>query len=197
MRLGVLGGTFDPVHFGHLILAEHAREQLTLQRVLFVPAGQPWRKVGREITSAEQRVAMLSLALQCNRAFTVSEAEIERSGPSFTVDTLRGLRREQRQAEMFFIMGEDALADLPNWKEPQRILQLASLAVAPRGGGTSIDGVQRKVLGLTERVIWLNSPTIGISASEIRERVRLGRSIRYLVPTDVERYIVEQGLYLA
>ena len=195
MKLGVLGGTFDPVHMGHLMLGESAREELGLDKVLFVPAGQPWRKADREITAAEHRVAMLRLATEENPAFEVSLVEVERNGPSYTVDTLEALSGEDR--ELYCILGVDAFEDLPNWKEPKRIAELAVLAVTGRPGYREGVEVSKKLLSLRlgERVVWFHMPKLGMSASAIREHVRLGKSIRYLVPEAVEDYIRAHGLY--
>ena len=132
MRVGVLGGTFDPVHRGHLTLARAARDELALDELLFVPAGKPWRKAGRIVAPAIHRLAMLRLALEDEAAFRVETMEMDRAGPSYTADTLEALRAARPGDELFFIAGEDALADLPNWVRPERILELATLAVARR-----------------------------------------------------------------
>lgn len=190
MKLGVLGGTFDPVHIGHLILAESARDQLGLDRVLFVPAGHPWRKEGREIASSGDRVAMLRLAIEGNDPFAVSLVEVEQVGPSYTHVTLKEIAEANSGAEMYFILGRDALTDLPNWKDPDRIMELATLVAAERVG----EVIAAPVQGVA-RATWLQMPLIEISATAIRERVRRGRSIRYLVPPAVEAYIRERGLY--
>ncbi len=197
MRLGILGGTFDPVHQGHLILAEWARGELALESVLFVPAGLPWRKAERSIGAVEHRLAMLRLATADNSAFEVSTMEMERSGASYTADTLERLHEQRPGSELVFLLGQDALADLPNWRRPQRILELATLAVACRSGpeSSALDEAERKLPGLSGRLVWLAMPLIEVSASLIRERVRKGLSIRYLVPEAVEAYIREQGLY--
>ncbi|MBI2913068.1 MAG: nicotinate-nucleotide adenylyltransferase [Chloroflexi bacterium] len=198
MRLGVLGGTFDPVHLGHLILGETAREQLRLERLLFVVARQPWRKAARAVAPAEHRLAMLRLAAAGNPWFEVSTMELERPGPTYTVDTLEGLRRENRGAELFFLVGSDALLDLPNWRQPERIVELATLALARRpGGGLERGDLSERLPGLTSRVVEIDMPLIDISASAVRERVRKGLSIRYLAPEAVEAYIRELGLYRA
>jgi nicotinate-nucleotide adenylyltransferase len=192
-RLGVLGGTFDPVHNGHLVLAEAAREQLGLETVLFIPAGQPWRKTGREITAAEHRVEMVRLAIEDNPAFAVSVIEIQHRGPSYMVETLRKLQSEYAGAAPMMILGEDALADLPNWKEPEEIARLATLAVARRGEAGP--RVPPDVEALGARVEWVEMPLLGISSTDVRRRVDGGRSIRYLVPAAVEEYIRERRLY--
>jgi nicotinate-nucleotide adenylyltransferase len=198
VRLGVLGGTFDPPHVGHLILAEEARTRLQLDRVLFVPAGDPWRKAGQEITPAEHRVGMVRLLLASDPYFEVSTLEVERRGPSYTVDTLEALHREHGPGlELYFILGEDALHDLPNWKEPARIVSLAWLAVAPRVAerGWPRAALEAAVPGLSERVVPLPMPTIDISSTALRERARAGLGLRYLVPLAVEEYIRRHGLY--
>jgi nicotinate-nucleotide adenylyltransferase len=198
MRLGVLGGTFDPPHVGHLILAEEARTRLQLERVLFVPAGDPWRKAGQEVTPVEHRLAMVRLLLASDPYFEVSTLEVERQGPSYTVDTLEALHRQYGPGlELYFILGEDALHDLPNWKEPARLISLAWLAVAPRPPerGWTRAGLEAGVPGLSRRIVPLPMPTIDISSTALRERPRAGLSLRYLVPLAVEEYIRQHGLY--
>lgn len=200
VRVGVLGGTFDPIHIGHLVLAEQAREQLALGEVLFVPAGDPWRKAGRRITPAGDRVAMVELAIAGNPAFHVCRIEVERPGPSYSVETLARLAAERPEAELYFILGEDALFDLPNWKDPAGIVSLARIAVAARGPASRLDALpperlDRLVPGLGARFVRVEMPAIGVSATDLRERVRRGGTVRYLVPEAVERYIGERGLY--
>ena len=197
MRVGVLGGTFDPVHRGHLALARAARDELGLDEVRFVPAGQPWRKAGRIVAPAEHRLAMLRLALAGQSAFRVEALELERPGPSYTADTLEALAEAGPGDELFFIVGEDALADLPNWVRPERILELAILAVARRADVTpsALAEAEAKLAGLTERAVWLKMPLVPVSATEIRERVRRGEPVEGLVPPPVEAYIREHGLY--
>jgi nicotinate-nucleotide adenylyltransferase len=197
LRLGVLGGTFDPVHVGHLILGEVARQELALGRVIFVPAGQPWRKGGRKIAPGADRLQMLRLATAGNPAFEVSILEIERPGPSYTEVTLEALHGENPGAELFFILGGDALTDFPRWHDPQHIAELATLAVAERGDAV-LAGVAEVVLpGVHVRLCQLRMPRVDINATAIRENVRDGRSIRYLVPDAVAAYIAERGLYRA
>lgn len=197
MRLGLLGGTFDPVHRGHLALARAARDELGLDEVLFLPAGQPWRKAGQMIASNEHRLAMLRRALEGEAAFQVSRLELERPGPSYTADTLEALRDDRPEDELFFLLGEDALMDLPNWERPRRILELARLAVARRADSSpeALEEAERRLPGLGERVVWLKMPAVAVSATEIRERVREGQPIGGLVPATVEEYIRKQGLY--
>ena len=197
MRLGILGGTFDPVHRGHLALAHAACDELSLDEVLFLPAGQPWRKAGRIIASNEHRLAMLRRALEGEAAFPVSTLELERPGPSYTADTLEALKVDRPEDELFFLLGEDALMDLPNWERPQRILELAMLAVARRADTSpkALEETERHLPGLGERVIWLKMSAVAVSATEIRERVRGGQPIGDLALATVEEYIREQGLY--
>lgn len=198
MKVGILGGTFDPIHLGHLILAESARDRLLLERVIFVPAGHPWRKAGRAIAPAVHRLAMLELAVADNPLFFTSTIEVDQEGPAYTVDTLSRLRSEMDLAdELFFIIGADSLADFPNWREPQRIIALASLAVGQRPGSPQIleADLERAVPGLARRVSRFTMPAIDVSSTDTRQRCRDGRSIRYLVPLAVEAYIHRHHLY--
>jgi nicotinate-nucleotide adenylyltransferase len=191
VRIGILGGTFDPVHLGHLLLAECAREELSLDEVLLVPAREPWRKSHRAITAAEHRLAMLELAIAGNDGFGISDIELRRPGPTYTADTLEALAGERLDDEFYFIVGADALADLPQWHEPQRVVAHALLAVAPRAG---LDA-EVALAGMEDRVRRFNAPRIEISSTEIRARVAAGRSIRYQVPHAVAAYIASHGLY--
>ena len=201
MKLGVLGGTFDPPHIGHLILAEEARLSLGLGQVLFVPAGAPWRKAGQELSAREDRLAMVRLAVGDNPDFAVSSLEVEREGPSYTAETLAELCDQLgRETEFFFIMGADSLGDFPHWHQPQRILELARLAVAerpePEDAGFGEVLAEEVAGAMRQRVVWLRMPRIDISATAVRDRVRRGLSIRYWVPLAVEKYIREHGLYV-
>ncbi len=192
MNLGVLGGTFDPVHMGHLVLAECARDQLSLDRVIFVPAGDPWRKALRAITPALHRVEMVRLAVAGNEAFALDDREVRRSGPSYTSETLRELSASFSRGEvLYFLLGEDALADLPNWRDPAAIVREARLAIAPRKDSPPVESP----LLAGARVDRLDMPYIGISSTDIRQRVHERRSVRYLVPEAVEAYIRKQKLY--
>ena len=194
-RLGVLGGTFDPIHMGHLILGEAAREQLDLDLVLFVPTGQPWRKAGRDISPARDRLAMVQLAIEGNPAFEASSIETEREGPSYSHETLEILANDNPGAALYLILGTDALVDLPHWRSPERIVELATLAVASRTDGGGGDQSEAALAGFQARVLKLSMPEIGISASVIRERVAHGKSVRYLVSPGVAAYIKECSLY--
>jgi nicotinate-nucleotide adenylyltransferase len=187
MRIGVFGGTFDPVHLGHLILAEQCREQGRLDQVLFVPAARPPHKRDQELTPFAQRMEMLQLAIAGQPAFQVDELEKDRPGPSYTADTLEELHRRQPDAELFLLVGGDALRDLPSWHEPQRILARAKLLVMARAGAP--------VASAPVEVQRVEVPLIEISSTDVRRRVRDGRSVRYLIPRAVEAYVKEKGLY--
>jgi len=197
-RVGVFGGSFDPVHLGHLIVAEHCREQCGLDRVLFVPAARPPHKPTQTLTDGRHRLEMIKLAIAGNEAFDASELELKREGPSYTVDTLEALQQNFPQAELYLLMGADMLMDFPTWRAPQRILELARIAVCNRPG-VAVDlesgGPLQFMQLLRRRLVHVAIPQVGISATEIRGRIRSGRSIRYLVPRAVECYILENCLY--
>ena len=196
-RLGILGGTFDPVHHGHLVAAEEARYQLGLDRVLFVPAGAPPHKGGRAISPERHRMRMLEMAIADQPHFGISRVDMERSGPCYTVDTLRLLRAELGpESTFFFIEGADSLADIPTWHQPQQLLKLTELAVVGRlGVEIDLEELEQHLPGLLEHVHWVQMPYLEISSSDLRARVKEGRPISYLVPAAVESYIVEQQLY--
>ncbi|MCS6800694.1 MAG: nicotinate-nucleotide adenylyltransferase [Chloroflexota bacterium] len=197
MRLGVLGGTFDPVHLGHLIVAESAREAAQLDRVLFVPAGQPWHRGERPHASAADRLAMVERAIAGNPAFAVSRVDIDRPGPTYTVDTLEALRRQYPDAALILLLGQDALAQFASWREPARIAQLGEIVAFARPGAPPIDlaALHPAIPDAPLRVRFLDSPQIGISATMIRARVQAGHSIRYLTPDPVVAYIAQRRLY--
>jgi nicotinate-nucleotide adenylyltransferase len=194
-RLGILGGTFDPVHLGHLVLAEAAREQLRLDKVLFIPTGHSWRKPEREITPGEHRLEMVRLAIADNPAFEASSAEIDRPGPTYSDVTLEELHDAHPDAKLYFILGRDALLDLPNWRAPERIVELSTLAVAERAWSEADPNGDAAVAALRTPIERITMPEIGVSATDLRERVCNGLSIRYLVPEAVRTYISDRGLY--
>ncbi len=196
-RTGILGGSFDPPHYGHLALAETARVQLGLSRVLFVPAGAPPHKRNRPMSSAEDRAAMTAAAIADNPAFELSRVDLERPGPHYTVEMLALLRAQYPEVdEWFFLLGEDALRDLPAWRDPQGILEQASLAVMPRTGQrVDLAELVAALPLLAERLVWLDIPPVDYSATDLRRRVREGLPLRYLVPPPVEAYIQEHKLY--
>ncbi len=198
MKLGILGGTFDPIHCGHLIIAEEVRVRLGLDRVSFIPAGEPWLREGGGIASGEHRLQMVRLAISSNPFFELSTIELEHQGPSYSIDTITQLRDELGpDAELYFIIGPDALRQLPLWKEPGRILEL-SRVVAVRRPEYSPDlaSLDSAIPGASSQIIPIETPWIEVSSTEVRNRIRDGLSIRYLVPEAVERYIREHGLYL-
>jgi nicotinate-nucleotide adenylyltransferase len=195
-RFGVLGGTFDPIHIGHLRLAEEALEQLRLNRVLFIPSGQPPHKSQEPVTRSRDRMEMAQRATAPNPGFEVSAMEISRLGNSYTVDTLTELReRYGSKVELYFIIGVDAVLEMHTWKDPERVLELCELVVAARPG-FDMERLDRvPVSGLARRAHALLSPLMDISSTDIRARVRAGRSIRYLTPDPVIGYIQQAGLY--
>ena len=198
IRLGIYGGSFDPVHLGHLLLAETCREACDLDRVLFLPCGQSPHKPRGAIASGQQRAEMLEFAVAGDPRFGVCRIELERSGQSFTVETLRQLRVEQPDRELFFLMGADSLADLPLWREPQAILKLATIVAVNRGHRPPPDWSSLESrLGpiVRDRVRLVTMPAIDLSATEIRERAHAGCSLRFRVPRAVEEYIRQNGLY--
>ncbi|MCL4535814.1 MAG: nicotinate-nucleotide adenylyltransferase [Bacteroidetes bacterium] len=195
-RVGVLGGTFDPIHYGHLVIAEEAYARLDLREVLIVPARIPPHKQDRHITAAEHRVAMVRLAIASNPHFRLSTADLQRDGPSHTADTL-ALLRAQTNAELYFIIGEDSLLDLPRWYQPGRILAQCRLVVMSRPGYPEPD--LRALASVSpeavERGIVLRAPQLEISSSELQQRVAAGLPIKYQLPELVEDYIHAHRLY--
>ncbi len=194
--VGIIGGTFDPIHHGHLAIAEEARETLGLERVVFMPASTPPHKPGRPVTSPEHRLAMVRLAVAGNPAFELSELEVARGGASYTVDTLEALRANGL-VDPWLILSTEALAGLPGWREPTRILGLACIAVVPRSGFDPLGPawVEARFPGASSRVRFLAGPLLPISGSVVRRRAAAGRSVRYLVPDAVAAYIAQHRLY--
>lgn len=198
MRIGVFGGSFDPVHQGHLRLAEEAREAFALDTVLFVPTWVSPFKTGRVTVDPAHRLEMVRLATGDNGAFAVSAIECIREGASYTVDTLRALRAAHPGAELVFLTGTDAVAGLPRWREPGAVLELARFGVATRAG-TSVEAARESLSHLPgdwqNRVAFFAMTNIDISSSDIRERLQTHRSVRYLLPPNVQDYIAAHGLY--
>jgi len=193
-RLGVIGGTFDPPHLGHLAFAEWARSALGLDRVLFVPAGAPPHKRAGAPTPGAHRLAMTRLAVRGNAAFTVSALELRRRGPSYTADTLRALAARHPRSRLYLLLGADMFGTFGTWREPDAIARLARLVVARRPGAPAPRPPARAPRW-ARRVTWLENPLIEISSSALRARARRGGSLRYLVPDAVLRYVARHRLY--
>jgi len=197
-RIGIMGGTFDPIHIGHLVTADAVRIQYELDLVLFIPAGNPPHKQGMKVTDSSHRYAMTLMATLSNPHFQVSAIETERPGPSYTIDTVQALRKNHgEQARFYFITGTDAVQELPTWGRIQELLEMCDFVAATRPGCVSaLDDVIRQLgpLGRT-KIHPLATPELEISSTDIRERVRSHRSIRYFVPESVEQYIYKEGLY--
>lgn len=192
MRIGVMGGTFDPIHLGHLVAASEVAHRFMLDRVVFVPTGEPWQKSHRRVTPSEDRYLMTVIATAADPRFSVSRVDVDREGPTYTVDTLRDIRAELgSEHEYYFITGADALAEILSWREPDEVLRLAHLVGVTRPEHVLSDP------GLAPgRVTLLEIPALAISSSDIRQRVSRGEPIRYLVTPGVEAYVAKVGLYV-
>lgn len=198
-RVGIMGGTFDPVHYGHLVTAEGARCEFGLEQVLFLPSGVPPHKRKKRVSDSEHRYMMTVLATLTNPYFEVSRLDIDRTGVSYTIDTLKILGEQYGpETELFFITGADAIFEIMNWKGADKLLKLAHFIAATRPGFSLEElplATQQWVDEHRDRFHVLKVPAMAISSTDIRERVRLGHSIRYLVPEQVDHYILRQGLY--
>jgi nicotinate-nucleotide adenylyltransferase len=191
-RLGVMGGTFDPIHYGHLVTAEEALDQFDLDGVVFLPTGRPWMKAHEVISDAEDRYLMSVIATASNPLFSVSRMEVDRDGPTYTVDTLRALKQERGpKTDLFFITGADAMLEILQWKEPEELFELAHFIAATRPGYDIASFDASQLPGVTV----MNIPALAISSTDIRVRVAGGHPIRYLVPEGVKSYIEKAGLY--
>ena len=200
MRLGLYGGSFDPIHYGHLLLAECARETLSLDEVWLIPAAVPPHKQTRELAPAKHRLAMLELALAGHEQIKSSHLEIDRGGISYTVDTLTAICQEQPDTELFLLMGADSLHDLPTWREPARICDLATIAVVRRGGSPEPDFSVLNPIVSDERLKTIREsqvqmPLIELSSTDLRHRAAAGQSLRFRTPRAVEKYIETHDLY--
>jgi nicotinate-nucleotide adenylyltransferase len=199
MKIGVLGGTFDPVHLAHIGMAGEARKALDLAEVVFVPAGRPIAKPGDRVTPAGQRIEMLLLALAGRPYLKISYMEIERPGPSYTVDTIDAMRKRYGdQAGLYFILGWDSLAQMPGWREPVRIVAMCHLVAVPRPDcpRPDLETLEEKIPGISRKVTFLDRPNLDISATMIREKVSRGEPIDDLVPGLVAEYIKKHKLYV-
>jgi nicotinate-nucleotide adenylyltransferase len=194
-RIGVMGGTFNPIHTGHLVTADEALHAFDLDEVIFVPAGTPWQKDRSELAPAEHRYLMAVISTASNPAFTVSRIEIDRDGPTYAIDTLRALKAERAGAEFFFITGADAILQILTWKDPEAVLREARFIAATRPG-YDLDRLEKELpAGLEDRVSIMEIPALAISSTDVRRRAREGRPIRYLVPAGVAAYIDKARLY--
>jgi nicotinate-nucleotide adenylyltransferase len=200
-RVGVLGGTFDPVHYGHLVVAEEVYSALDLAEMLFVPAGQPPHKPNRVVTEAQHRLAMLELAIIDNPHFSISRVDLDRPGPSYTVDTLRLLHEQWgEQTALYFVIGWDSLEELLTWYDPAGILEQLSYLVAVRRPGYHEhegyrDSLEARLPGIKQRLLVVSAPQFDISSTDLRLRVAENRPIKYQVPDSVEMYIVKYKIY--
>ena len=196
-RIGILGGTFDPPHVGHLWLATLAADAMQLDRIIFMPAAQPPHKQGRSISPIVDRLLMTRLAIAGNEPFELSTLEVGRAGPSYTVDSVEELLRTYDDAALFLIMSADSLAQIDSWHDPDRLLSLVEWVVGPRPGTPPPDPghLHQRFGDAVARIHLLDGPSLDVSATEIRARVAAGRTIRYLVPQAVEELIAERGLY--
>lgn len=198
-RLGVMGGTFDPIHYGHLVAAEMARSEFQLSNVLFIPSGKPPHKSRTDITTGELRYAMVERAIADNPEFTCSAMEIERQGPSYTIETLRILDKTWPEHELYFITGTDALREIFSWREAEEILSLTHFIGAARPGFEARDflaKVQKEHPEILDRIHYLEVPALAISSTDIRLRVRQGKPVRYLLPEAVRLFIEQTNLYI-
>jgi nicotinate-nucleotide adenylyltransferase len=191
VKIGVFGGTFDPPHIGHLLLAADARDALTLDRLIFVPAGtQPFKAHAPPVASARDRLEMVRLAVADDANYAVDEAEINRAGLSYTVDTLEHLSERYVGSQFFFLLGQDAAAGFRNWRNPERILEIATLALMMRAGSEDAEGWRN-----FEGLVMVSPRRVDVSSTEIRQRLRAGKSIKGFVPESVEQFIEARGLY--
>jgi len=194
-RVGVMGGSFNPIHIGHLVTADEARHSFDLDEVVFVPAGHPWQKDVHDVAPAEHRHMMCVIATSQDPTFRVSRIEIDRPGPTYTLDTLRALKEERPLDELFFITGADAILQILTWRDPEAVLREARFIAATRPG-YDLDRLEKELPeGLEDRVAIMEIPALAISSTDVRIRAREGRPIRYLVPAGVAEYIEKNGLY--
>jgi nicotinate-nucleotide adenylyltransferase len=198
MRIGILGGTFDPVHLGHLAIAEEARKRLLLSRVIFVPSGQPWLKTDRTITPAPHRIKMIEIAIEKKPYFEVSAIEINRKGPSYTIDTLNTIKRNLgKEGKLFLILGWDSLTEIPKWHNPDALVRICTLVAFTRINTErpNLAAIEALVPGIKQNTVMLDIEPVDISSTDIRERITRGLSLKKLVPDRVVGYIGENNLY--
>lgn len=194
MRTGIMGGTFNPVHNAHLLIAELAREEFKLDRIIFMTGGNPPHKDGA--ISPQHRFNMTHIAIEGNERFIDDDFEINRPEKSYTVNTLEYLKEKYPDDELFFIVGEDSLEDLPTWYEPERILEMCSLLVFPRKSRETLMGTLNKMTDkFGKRILPISAPVIGLSSTDIRKRIRDGKTVKYMIPDRVIEYIKQHNLY--
>jgi nicotinate-nucleotide adenylyltransferase len=196
MKIGIMGGTFDPPHIGHLVIADQARAQLALDKVWFAPVGQPPHKNSLRVSAAQHRIAMTRLAIRDNPHFELSLADVERPTPHYITTLFESLLAQQPEVDWYLIMGGDSLAELPRWYRPARLLQLVRLAVAHRPGfQLDLAQLESQLPGLSARVAWVDSPMIDLASRDLQRRAREGLPLRYAVTREVADYIAEHHLY--
>ena len=193
MGIGVMGGTFDPIHHGHLVAASEVADRFDLDEVLFVPTGEPWQKAGRQITPAEDRYLMTVIATASNPRFSVSRVDIDRGGPTYTIDTLKDLREQYPNEQLYFITGADALASIMSWHDWEEMFELAEFVGVTRPGYELREDMLPA--DIQERVHLVEIPAMAISSTGCRERASQGRPVWYLVPDGVVQYIAKNDLY--
>jgi len=199
-KIGILGGTFDPIHIGHLTIADEVRKRLDLIEILFIPTGKPWQKADRQITPSEQRVDMVNLAIAGKKGFKLCRVEVDRPGATYTIDTLNQLKREYGpRTGLYFILGWDALLGAPSWKDPVKIIDLCNIVAVPRPGIAPPEPaeLERTIPGITGCLIMLDIPQTDISSSDIRQRIAAGQPFEHLVPPKVAEYIKKNRLYFS
>ena len=198
MKIGIMGGTFDPIHLGHLATAEAVRENFSLDEILFIPAARPPHKLGKKVSDEKHRLAMTILATQSNKFFRVSDMELKRTGLSYTLDMMNELQKNfGASAELFFIIGADSLADLSKWHAAKELVEKCHFIATTRPGADANFSAVKKFFGeaATKHIHRVTTPGLEISSTDIREKIRLGRSIKYLVPEAVEEYILREKIY--
>jgi nicotinate-nucleotide adenylyltransferase len=196
MNIGIFGGTFDPPHIGHLVVADQTLTQLGLDEVWFLPVGQPTHKDSNGVSPAHDRVEMSRLAIEDHSGFRLSLLDVERPAPHYSSVAIELLERQHPHNDWCFVMGADSLGDLPNWHRPHRLIELATLAVAGRPGARpDLSEIERDVPGVSRRVRWVQAPLVDLSSTDLRRMANAGASLRYLVPSSVEAYIQDHGLY--
>ncbi len=198
-RIGIMGGTFDPIHIGHLFIAEETLEKLSLDKIIFIPAGVSPHKLNSKTTAPIHRLLMTAIAVNSNRRFYLSDIEIEREGPSYTIDTIRCLKQLlPTDTELFFITGGDTFIDLDSWRDYEQLLQLTNFVVFTRAGYDNVlldEKIQRFRQQLNSNITKISIPLLEVSSTDIRERAKMGRTIKYLIPDGVEEYILKNRLY--